>query len=63
MKFAIIEIFIMTDQPVNCPLCRARADIIVEFEMVNLLFSNVDCHFIFIEQEDDFIEPINYHEH
>ena len=52
------ELFWMTDQPVTCPRCGARAEIIIEFEMDNLLSQlckcpNLDCQFIFIEQEDE----------
>lgn len=54
----MIEIFLMNDQPVTCPRCGARAEIVIEFEMDNSSSQlckcpNFDCHFIFIEQEDE----------
>ena len=53
----MMETFVMTDQPVTCHVCGARAEIIIEFEMDNLSSQlckcpNLDCQFIFIEQED-----------
>lgn len=53
----MIEIFLMPEQPVTCPICGARAEIIVEFEMDKLSSqlckcSNIDCRFVFIQQED-----------
>jgi hypothetical protein len=53
----MIEIFLMTEQPVTCPICGARAEIIVEVEMDKLSSqlcecSNINCRFVFIQQED-----------
>ena len=53
-----MEIFIMTDQPINCPLCGIRVEIMYEFEMDALLSQlcecpNVKCRYVFIEQEDE----------
>ena len=64
----MMEIFIMTEQPVTCPRCGARAEIIREFKEGNL-FSQLcechetDCHYSFMEQEDEFVETKNQHEH
>jgi len=53
----MIEIFLMTEQPVTCPICGARAGIMIEFEMDKLSSqlcncSNGHCRFVFIQQED-----------
>ena len=53
----MIEIFLMTEQPVTCPTCGARAEIIVEVELDKLSSqlckcSNINCRFVFIQQED-----------
>jgi hypothetical protein len=63
-----MDIFIMTDQPVTCPLCGARAEIIREFKEGNLSSQlckcpNADCQYSFIEQENLFLETKNKHEH
>jgi hypothetical protein len=57
----MIEIFLMTEQPVTCPLCGARAEIMIEFELDYLLSqlgncSNAHWRFVFIEQEDKITE-------
>jgi hypothetical protein len=53
----MIEIFLMTEQPVTCPICGVRAEIMIEFEMDKLSSqlckcSNINCQFVFIQQED-----------
>ncbi len=53
----MIEIFLMTEQPVTCPKCGARAEIMIEFKLDYLSTqlcncSNAQCRFVFIEQED-----------
>ena len=53
-----MEIFIMTAQPITCPLCGTRGEIMYEFEMHGLLSqlcecTNVKCRYVFIEQEDE----------
>jgi len=53
----MMETFIMTDQPVVCPFCGARAEIILEFTMQNLSTQlckcpDSTCQSIFIEQEE-----------
>jgi hypothetical protein len=63
-----MDIFIMTDQPVTCPRCGARAEIIREFKEEDLSAQlckcpEKDCLFLFIEQEDEFLETTNKHEH
>jgi hypothetical protein len=63
-----MDVFIMTDQPVTCPRGGARAEIIREFKVDNLSAQlckcmNNDCRFSFIEQEDEFLEIKNQHEH
>jgi hypothetical protein len=63
-----MDIFIMTDQPVTCPLCGARAEIILEFKEDDIPAQlckcpNTDCQYLFIEQEDVFLETTNKHEH
>ena len=63
-----MDIFIMTDQPVTCPICGARAEIIREFKADDLSAQlckcmNNDCQYSFVEQEDVFLEPKNQHEH
>jgi hypothetical protein len=62
-----MEIFIMTGQPVTCPACGARAEIIREFKGDNLSSqlckcSSKDCRYLFIEQEN-ILETTNKHEH
>ena len=57
----MIEIFLMAEQPVTCPICGARAEIMVEFELDYLSSqlcncSNAYCRFVFIEQEDKLTE-------
>jgi hypothetical protein len=64
LKFAIMDIFIMTDQPFTCPLCGARAEIIREFKVDDLSAqlckcADKDCQYLFIEQEDVFLETKN----
>ena len=54
----MIEIFLMNDQPVTCPVCGARVQIFIEFQIGNLSSQlckcpNLDCQIIFIEQEDE----------
>ena len=54
--FVTMEIFVMTDQPITCPLCGTRVEIMCEFEMDALLWQlckcpNIKCRYIFIEQE------------
>ena len=56
------------DQPVSSPLCGARAEIIREFKEGNLfsqicLCNDKDCQYLFIEQEDVFLETSNKQEH
>lgn len=68
LKFATMDVFIMTDQPVACPLCRARPDITIEFEEDNLWTQlckcpDKDCQYLFIEHEDQFLETTHKHEH
>jgi hypothetical protein len=63
-----MDIFIMTDQPVTCPRCGARAEIIHEFKEDDLSAqlckcADKDCQYLFIEQEDVFLETTNKHEH
>ena len=48
----------MTDQPVTCPICGSRVEIILEFEMDSLFAQlcscpNKMCKYLFIEQEND----------
>jgi predicted RNA-binding Zn ribbon-like protein len=52
----MLEIFIMTDQPVTCPHCLARAEILIEFllddtntQLCKCL--NDDCSYLFLKQE------------
>jgi hypothetical protein len=61
----MLEIFLMNDQPVTCPRCGARAEIMNELEMDNLLSQlckcpNLDCQFIFIEQEEEILESYEH---
>jgi hypothetical protein len=54
-----MDIFIMTDQPVTCPLCETRAEIIREFKEDDLSaqlckWPEKDCQYLFIEQEGVF---------
>jgi hypothetical protein len=47
-----MDIFIMTDQPVTCPLCGARAEIIHEFKANDLQTQlckcpEKDCQYLF----------------
>jgi hypothetical protein len=54
-----IPIYIMTDQPVSCPRCYRRADIIEEqlVEGVSRQLckcSDAHCNFLFIEEQDDY---------
>ena len=63
-----MDIFIMTDQPITCPLCGARAEIIYEFEMDELQSQlcecpNIECRFVFIIQEDELWKKTKYHEY
>jgi hypothetical protein len=63
LKFAIMDIYLMTDQPVTCPLSGARAEIIHEFKEDDLSAQlskcpEKDCQYLFIEQEDVFLEII-----
>jgi hypothetical protein len=58
----------MTDQPVPCPRCGARAEIIHEFEEDDLFSQlckcmDTDCQYLFMEQEDEFLETTNKREH
>ena len=62
-----MDIFIMTDQPVICPICGARAEIVSEFKEGNLSSQlckcpERGCEYFFIEQ-DTFLETPNEHEH
>ena len=55
----MIDIFIMTDQPPSCDKCWARAEILAEFIMDELgtqlcRCNNINCGYIFLEQEDDY---------
>jgi hypothetical protein len=43
LKFAIMDIFIMTDQPVTCPLCGVRAEIMREFKEGDLFSQLCKC--------------------
>jgi hypothetical protein len=59
-----MDIFIMTDQAVTCPLCGARADIIREFKEDDLSSRlcqcpDKDCQYLCIEQEAFFLETNN----
>lgn len=52
----MLDIYIMTEQPVKCPKCGARTEIISEEihkdiieQICQCLFS--ECGYIFIEQE------------
>jgi hypothetical protein len=68
IKFAIMDIFIMTEQPATCPLCGARVEIIREFKAGNLCAqlckcAEAGCQCLFIEQLDEFVETRNQHEH
>lgn len=63
-----MDIFIMTGQPVICPLCGARAEIIREFKEDDLSVQlckcpEKHCRYLFIEQEDVFLETTNKDEH
>lgn len=63
-----MDIFIMTDQPVTCPLCGAGAEIIREFKEGNLCSQlckcpETGCQYLFIKQEYLFSEIANNHEH
>jgi hypothetical protein len=54
-EVCLMEIFIMTNQPVSCPICGARAEIILEFGIDHLpsqLCQCPNCNYLFIEQED-----------
>ncbi|HZW71597.1 MAG TPA: hypothetical protein VFF57_12030 [Hanamia sp.] len=56
-----MDIFIMTDQPVTCPHCGARAEINCELKEGELWAQfckcpEKDCQYLFIEQEDVFLE-------
>lgn len=56
LTFVTMEIFVMTEQPITCPLCGTRVEIMYEFEMDALLSQlckcpNIKCRYIFIEQE------------
>jgi hypothetical protein len=68
LMFAFMDIFIMTEQPVTCPLCGARAEIILEFKEDDL-FSQLckcpekDCQYLFIEQKDELLETMRKHKH
>lgn len=58
LTFVTMEIFIMTDQPITCPICGTRVEVLDEFEMDGLLSQlckcpNVECRYSFIEQEDE----------
>lgn len=51
----------MTHQTVTCPHCGSRAEIILEFKMDDFLSQlckclNIECRYIFIEQEDETME-------
>lgn len=57
----MMDIFIMTGQPVTCPLCGARAEIIREFKEDDSSAQlckcpDTDCQYLFFEQEDVFLE-------
>lgn len=59
-----MQIFIMTEQPVTCPFCGTRAEIIFEFKMDNLgsqlcRCHDKDCEILFIEQEEEVLEKRN----
>jgi hypothetical protein len=63
-----MKIFIMTEQPVTCPLCGARAEIIREFKEGDssgqlCKCPETDCQYLFIEQEEVFLETSNKHEY
>jgi hypothetical protein len=67
LKFAIMDIFIMTEQPVTCPLCGARAEIIREFKEDDLSAQlckcpEKNCQYLFIEKEDGFLQRIHKNE-
>jgi hypothetical protein len=64
----MMDIFTMTEQPVTCSRCGARAEIIQEFKEGNLCSQlckcpETGCQYLFIEQEDEFVETRNQHEH
>ena len=54
----------MTEQPVTCPICGSRVEIILEFEMDNLFAQlcrcpNKVCEYLFIEQENEILEKFD----
>jgi len=63
-----METYIMTDQPVACPLCGARADIIIEFKEDDLSSQlckcpHEDCQYLFIEKEYLCLKTTHKYEH